>query len=288
MFVRAGDFKVRFFSEELPHDDYPTQHCTAGSPHGEFFQTWGCYGAGITFHDPPQIFDISSDKSELYPLNLNATTPQQEQLLAAVLQKVKEHNATLEGAGVGGRQQTQLGTGVKDLQPWGCGPPPGKKAPMSVLGAPPREAHRCVSVQARLIAMGGAAQASAKARRAIRAGRSATTPAAAAPASRASRASTSAKPRPTSAARAAAPTRTAPRSRSGRTCPRSAATSAGSTRRAARRRSRKRRRSWPSSSAQTPRRGGRRRPRRPRRATTTTRSATRGSRPALHGAGAAQ
>ena len=61
MFVRAGDFKVRFFSEELPHDDYPTQHCTAGSPHGEFFQTWGCYGAGITFHDPPQIFDISSD-----------------------------------------------------------------------------------------------------------------------------------------------------------------------------------------------------------------------------------
>jgi hypothetical protein len=46
-------------------------------------------------------------------------------LLSTVLSAVAKHNATLEGAaGVGSRQPTQLGTGVKTNQPWGCGAPP--------------------------------------------------------------------------------------------------------------------------------------------------------------------
>ena len=153
MAVRHGSYKVRFFSEELPHDDYPQTNCAAGgptgssvgqsgSPHGEFFQTWGCYGNGIYFHDPPEIFDIDSDKSELYNLNnANATKPEYESLLQAVIAAVKEHNATLEGDGPKGRQPTQLGTGIKSNQPWGCGPLPDPEAPTgpplgSCMGGP--------------------------------------------------------------------------------------------------------------------------------------------------------
>ena len=48
MAVRHGRFKVKYFNQKLPLDDYATTHCTAGSPHGEFFQTWNCFGKGIT------------------------------------------------------------------------------------------------------------------------------------------------------------------------------------------------------------------------------------------------
>ena len=115
MAVRHGVYKVRFFSEELPHDDYPQTNCAAGgpsgssvgqsgSPHGEFFQTWGCYGKGIYFHDPPQIFDIESDKSELYNLNgANTSNPKYEAVIEAVIEAVKTHNATLHrGSGAEG------------------------------------------------------------------------------------------------------------------------------------------------------------------------------------------
>ena len=124
MAVRHGRFKVKFFNQELPHDNYSTVHCTAGSPHGEFFQTWNCYGKGITYYDPPLIHDIESDKSELYPLD--PTTPENMALLQAVMAAVAAHNKTLGavGSGVSGQQPTQLGTPVKENQPWGCGAPP--------------------------------------------------------------------------------------------------------------------------------------------------------------------
>jgi hypothetical protein len=100
-----------------------------------------CVISGITYHDPPQIFDIGSDKSELYDLNgyNNASNPQYllrltmpahhnmiipittryagcphenghafayrryQALVTAVVAAVKAHNASLVGDGIGGR-----------------------------------------------------------------------------------------------------------------------------------------------------------------------------------------
>jgi hypothetical protein len=119
MAVRHGVFKVKFFDQELPLDNYATTHCTAGSPHGEFFQTWNCFGKGITAYDPPRMFDIASDKSELYPLN--GSLPRYSQVIADVLAAVRAHNQTLRGvgSGVGGQQPTQLGTHAVANQPCG-------------------------------------------------------------------------------------------------------------------------------------------------------------------------
>lgn len=99
------------------------------SPHGEFFQTWNCFGKGITAYDPPVMYDIGSDKSERYPLDV--TTAAYSALLKEVLAAVAAHNTTLKtvGSGVSGQQPTQLGTGVKTNQPWGCGAPPDPEQP---------------------------------------------------------------------------------------------------------------------------------------------------------------
>lgn len=68
MAVRHGPYKAKLFEEQLPFPNYTAVHCTAGSPHGEFFQTWNCFGQGVTPQVPPQLFDVESDPSELFPL----------------------------------------------------------------------------------------------------------------------------------------------------------------------------------------------------------------------------
>ena len=68
MAVRSGDFKLVYFREQLPFDNYSTVHCTNGFAHGEFFQTWNCFGNGVTQHDPPLLFNVASDPAERYPI----------------------------------------------------------------------------------------------------------------------------------------------------------------------------------------------------------------------------
>ena len=38
MAVRYKQYKLRYYTEELPFDNYSTVHCTNGWSHGEFFQ----------------------------------------------------------------------------------------------------------------------------------------------------------------------------------------------------------------------------------------------------------
>jgi arylsulfatase A-like enzyme len=75
MAVRMGDFKLKFWSEELPSDDVFTKKCTAGVPHGEFFQTWACRGKGVSWLDPPQLYNVASDAAERWSLDYGAMPP---------------------------------------------------------------------------------------------------------------------------------------------------------------------------------------------------------------------
>ena len=75
MAVRLGDYKLKFWSEELPADDIFETKCTAGSPHNEFFQTWNCAGAGVTWLEPPQLFNVASDAAERWALDYSAPAP---------------------------------------------------------------------------------------------------------------------------------------------------------------------------------------------------------------------
>jgi steryl-sulfatase/arylsulfatase D/F/H len=65
MAVRYKQWKLRFYTEQLPFANYSTQHCTNGWAHGEFFQGgWGCHGGAVTTNDPPELMDIESDPQE--------------------------------------------------------------------------------------------------------------------------------------------------------------------------------------------------------------------------------
>lgn len=49
MAVRYKQWKLRFFTEQLPFDNYSTVHCTGGWAHGEFFQGgWTCHGGSVS------------------------------------------------------------------------------------------------------------------------------------------------------------------------------------------------------------------------------------------------
>jgi len=69
MAVRVGDYKLRYYTEQLPFDNYSTVHCTGGWAHAEFFQGgWDCKGGSVTTNVVPELFHITSDPSERYPL----------------------------------------------------------------------------------------------------------------------------------------------------------------------------------------------------------------------------
>ncbi len=69
MAVRVGEYKLRYYTEQLPFDNYSSVHCTNGWAHGEFFQGgWTCHGGSVTTNSPPQLFRISSDPSERFDL----------------------------------------------------------------------------------------------------------------------------------------------------------------------------------------------------------------------------
>eukprot|EP00045_Choanoeca_perplexa_P014421 m.169683 g.169683 ORF g.169683 m.169683 type:complete len:382 (-) comp16671_c0_seq21:42-1187(-) len=65
--VRYQDYKITYFSQELPFANYTQVHCTAGSPHSEFFQGSACHGQSVTSHAPPLIYHIAQDPGELFP-----------------------------------------------------------------------------------------------------------------------------------------------------------------------------------------------------------------------------
>ena len=74
MAVRIGEYKLKYYSEQLPFDNYSQVHCTHGWAHGEFFQGgWDCHGGSVTTLNPPQLLRISSDPAERYSL-LDADT----------------------------------------------------------------------------------------------------------------------------------------------------------------------------------------------------------------------
>ena len=69
MAVRYKQWKLRFYTEQLPFDNYSTVHCTGGWAHGEFFQGgWTCHGGSVKTNDPPELLDVESDPAERYPL----------------------------------------------------------------------------------------------------------------------------------------------------------------------------------------------------------------------------
>ena len=70
MAARSGDFKLVFFRENLPEDDYSTKHCTNGLAHGEFFESWPCFNGGhVHYQNPPLLFNVASDPAERYPIS---------------------------------------------------------------------------------------------------------------------------------------------------------------------------------------------------------------------------
>ena len=75
MAARIGDYKLKFWTEQLPADDVFTAHCPAGSPTGEFFQTWQCSGQGVTWLNPPQLYNVASDAAERWSLDYGAAPP---------------------------------------------------------------------------------------------------------------------------------------------------------------------------------------------------------------------
>eukprot|EP00730_Choanoeca_flexa_P005577 TRINITY_DN11979_c1_g5_i1.p1 TRINITY_DN11979_c1_g5~~TRINITY_DN11979_c1_g5_i1.p1 ORF type:complete len:565 (+),score=122.76 TRINITY_DN11979_c1_g5_i1:164-1858(+) len=83
MAVRYKDYKLTYFSQQLPFDNYTQVHCTAGSPHGEFFQDWDCLGDQVTEHAPPLIYHIAQDPGELYPAVVEETCSAEGQVLSA-------------------------------------------------------------------------------------------------------------------------------------------------------------------------------------------------------------
>ena len=70
MAARSGDYKLVFFREDLPDDDYATTHCTNGLAHGEFFESWPCFNGGhVHYQNPPLLFNVASDPAERYPIS---------------------------------------------------------------------------------------------------------------------------------------------------------------------------------------------------------------------------
>ena len=69
MAVRFQQWKLRYYTEQLPFENYSTVHCTHGWAHSEFFQGgWGCHGGAVTKNEPPELLHLASDPQERYPL----------------------------------------------------------------------------------------------------------------------------------------------------------------------------------------------------------------------------
>lgn len=68
-------YKLRWYTEQLPFDNYSTVHCTNGWAHGEFFQGgWSCHGGATVTNTPPELLDIENDPAERYPLQDTAVS----------------------------------------------------------------------------------------------------------------------------------------------------------------------------------------------------------------------
>lgn len=115
MAVRHGPFKVHFVTQRLANvtmAGYSNTDCVQGSPKGEIFAGWGCFGTTTTEHNPPLIFNIDNDPSEEYPL----LADEYEELLSAISAAVSKHKAGMSPG------TPQLGHRNASLQPC-CNPP---------------------------------------------------------------------------------------------------------------------------------------------------------------------
>ena len=93
MAVRYGSYKVVYVTQQLADvDTYPEKDCIEGSPKGEIFAGHACVGKGTTVHDPPLIFNVDVDPSEVYPLQVENYKDMLEKVAAAV----KNHAASLK------------------------------------------------------------------------------------------------------------------------------------------------------------------------------------------------
>lgn len=69
MAVRYKQYKLRYYTEQLPFDNYSAVHCQHGWADGEFFQGgWACHGGSVTTENPPLLFDVEMDMREEYSL----------------------------------------------------------------------------------------------------------------------------------------------------------------------------------------------------------------------------
>ena len=67
MAIRYKQYKLRYFTEQLPFNNFSTVHCTNGWAHGEFFQGgWTCHGGSTTTNNPPELM-VRRDHHQPHP-----------------------------------------------------------------------------------------------------------------------------------------------------------------------------------------------------------------------------
>jgi hypothetical protein len=101
--ARHGALKFHFATSIWTSDARPSPKCIQCCPYGPtaFNGTGGslcdCNAKDLRFHDPPLIFNMSSDPTESHPLTPQ-TLPNFDQEVANIRQKLAEHYATMAPA----------------------------------------------------------------------------------------------------------------------------------------------------------------------------------------------
>ncbi|XP_033104855.1 arylsulfatase-like, partial [Anneissia japonica] len=109
--VRYGPYKFHFFTCE-EYNSAIHKVCKHGVPQENFYQCLPCDGKSINVHDPPIMFNIELDPSELYPLDIN----RHSDILEKVVEALLSHKETLTV------RPSLLVTSVPSLHPC-CNPP---------------------------------------------------------------------------------------------------------------------------------------------------------------------
>lgn len=94
-----------------PVEDPPGSGSCMGSPGSQDARVCGCAGAGVTAHDPPLLFELTSDPGEARPL-----TPHKEPAFDTVLQALRQgvacHRKTLVP------RPSEVGEALNLWRPW--------------------------------------------------------------------------------------------------------------------------------------------------------------------------
>ena len=112
MAVRHGMFKSHFVTQKLAATNYSAYDCVEGSPKGEIFTDWACYGPLVTEHDPPLLYHLGNDPSEVYALK----NEDYQEVVDAIQEAVRAHKGKMK------KGTPQLGPRDEKLTPC-CDPP---------------------------------------------------------------------------------------------------------------------------------------------------------------------